>query len=226
MVCEALNRRAKAVAHSPFSHAIVLFGACGNTFVPLFSGPLTLLFCTIAASAPRQRFWIALINAVGAMVGMAALYYFIRTSGSSNWLAETFPRLAPSSEQEWLQEAVGSYGLLAIFGLCTLPVMIQPLALFAAATHVPLGAFALAVFGGRFIKYSVMAQLACYAPKYLALFGASAVTTQREHDGPEVQSACENDGPEKQPEPRKDAGSAAIDVPATVRQRSAGDTSS
>lgn len=194
MVCEALNRHAKAVAHSPFSHAIVLFGACGNTFVPLFSGPLTLLFCTIAASAPRQRFWIALINAVGAMIGMAALYYLIRASGSSNWLEETFPRLAPSEEQDWLQEAVGSYGVLAIFGLCTLPVMIQPLALFAAATHMSLGTFSLAVLGGRFIKYSVMAQLACSAPKYLALFGASsAATTQRENSDSEISTERRKD---------------------------------
>jgi membrane protein YqaA with SNARE-associated domain len=201
---DSLEARAKSVARSPLSHAVIMVGAIVNTFVPLFSGPLGVLFCAMAVAAPTRRFTVALANAVGSSCGMIALFLCVDAAGGADWLRETLPGLwipsssstttlsqtaaavvaaaaaaavaaesggtqlqqqvaesddggggdsaSSSSSPTWLAAAVAEYGLAAVFAASALPVMIQPLAVFASAARLPVVPFAAAVFCGRLIK--------------------------------------------------------------------------
>jgi hypothetical protein len=173
-MAQRLHSAAAAAAQSRYGYVVVFFGAVLNTFVPFFSGPLTLLFCTLAAAQPSRHVLLAVLNAAGAAAGMTALYLLVAGYGTA-WLEENFPSLMQKSSEAapswlaWLQDyLLAAKNVPTVIVLCALPVMIQPLALLLGTVAPFSGpAFFSAVLAGRFVKYFVMATLASAAPGYV-----------------------------------------------------------
>ena len=232
---KSINERAAALAGSRWSHVVIFVGACLNTFIPLFSGPLSVLFCALVAAAPTRRWRVALTNAAGATCGMALLFYCIRTAGGGEWIAETFPKIGAAlaaasvddansidnasggGTHEWIRSGIADYGGVAIFAACTLPVMIQPLAVVASVAGFEVGTFAVAVFFGRFIKYAVMAQLACSAPHYVRYLGGGSGGSSA--TAPALSSSSSSPQPQGQAQHQQGSEAARTTVRTPLRDR-------
>jgi membrane protein YqaA with SNARE-associated domain len=65
------------------------------------------------------------------------------------------------------------HGIVGVAAVSALPVLLQPIALFAVLSGMNLWAFVAAVFVGRTIKYFVFGYCALKAPRMLRVFGIS-----------------------------------------------------
>jgi len=139
-----------------------------NTFVLVLSPVLTP--CFLAAALARKslggRVLVAVMNAIGVAIGVAAL---VRIGKES----ELFQGFKPD---DWVktQEMVNEYGTLGVFLVSALPIILHPMVFFAIIMELDGARIVAAVLFGRILKYVVMSEAAHAGSSFLSLFGSAA----------------------------------------------------
>jgi len=148
---------------------VFLFSVLDSAGVPMFGGPDAVILL-LAWRNPGQAVTIALAAAIGSLLGCLVLYRIGRAGGNL-----ALARVAPERRQRitrMIEQHAAWACFLAVMSPPPLPT--KPFLLAAGALRAPLGTFALAVFGGRVIRYSLVAWLG-------ARFGSEAAQVMREH---------------------------------------------
>lgn len=115
---------------------------------------------------PKRWFIFAINIAIGSTLGAMALSALVKMQGLP-WVLEFLPGIDQSSMWSLTENFFNQYGLLVVFVVAITPIMQQPVIILATLADIPLSKIALAIFGGRFIKFMVMSYLASHSPKYL-----------------------------------------------------------
>jgi len=152
-----------------------------NTFTIFLSGPLAVLFLSGVLANPRRRFVAAVLNAVGTTMGMGVLLYLVELHGKA-WLTSALDERFNLHEWERTRYLMQTYGVLGAIVVASMPVVLHTVvALGVLAGMSPLTMLG-AIFVGRTVKYSIMAELAVSAPRFLALFAGSATAASMKSD--------------------------------------------
>ena len=146
-----------------------------SAFVPLAGGPDAVILL-LASLRPTIFFWIAITAAIGSTLGNMVLYGIGRKGGEKA-LARFNPTRVTSIEQK-----MKIYGVWAVFGAVLAPPPFPTKLVVLAAGVLKTGKirFAVSVFCGRLVRYSLVAWLA-------AKFGSRAAEIIKAHS---IEAAC------------------------------------
>ena len=146
-----------------------------SALIPLAGGP-DLVIIGLAVLRPAIFFWIALTATIGSTLGNMILYGIGRKGGE-----KALTRFNPQRVAQ-IEQKMQVYGAWAIFGSVLAPPPFPTKAVILAAGVLKTGKlrFAISVFCGRLIRYSIVAALA-------AKFGDQAKGIIKENS---VAAAC------------------------------------
>uniref|UniRef100_A0A7S2TPM4 SNARE associated Golgi protein n=1 Tax=Lotharella oceanica TaxID=641309 RepID=A0A7S2TPM4_9EUKA len=149
---------------------LVALGSGVNMFTMVLGGVLAAMYVTAVLSRPKAWFIIAVLNAVGTVVGVAAVVYLVEQNGI-DWIKERFPKVFKSDQWKWVENAVHHYGAPGVILTSAAPIILHPLIAFSMAAKMNNVVLVLCIFVGRVLKYSIMAKFALQAPHLLKYFG-------------------------------------------------------
>ena len=130
-------------------------------YVFFAASPQLVLIVTVLLRGRRWRIvpWcFAAASALGAMaVGLGVAL-----------IGDVFISESASALPPWIVEGIATWGLVALFALCAIPVSMRSPVFVAALGGMAIWQIGLAVLAGRLISYHVVAALAALAPARLA----------------------------------------------------------
>lgn len=115
---------------------------------------------------PKRWLILAFSVAVGSTLGALALALLVELQGLP-WILQIYPGLNETASWKWTTDFFDQYGVLLVFAVAVTPFVQQPAVILASVADTPLWTLAAAVFGGRFIKFLIMAYVGSHAPKLL-----------------------------------------------------------
>jgi len=151
-----------------------------NLFTLVLSAPTALLFCSTVIAQPQRWWQISVVNALGTMVGAAAIVVLIESKGT-DYITSLNPDVFASSSWEETQNFMRDYGAVGTALVSALPVVLHPIILFAVLAKMEASIIIGAILIGRILKYCVMARIALVAPASLRFFGVDASKLFSEH---------------------------------------------
>ena len=152
---------------------VAAFGTGLNLFTLVLTAATVVLF--LAAVLARKERWVstAFANAVGAVVGSAALLYLLREQGET--LMETaFPTVLASPAWAKAYGLLEAYGAFGMFLISCLPIFLHPVIVFGVISGMSNVGILAIILVGRTVKYLVMAWVTANAPSALRFFGVKA----------------------------------------------------
>ena len=155
-----LTRRADHPAFPGFVALVALAATLSMTI------PFATLLVGATLMAPKRWKSIALCSSLGAAIGAGLLYLVFHHLGWAR-LFESYPdvvrSLAWSEATRWLT----NYGVTSLLLIAALPLPLTPALMFVGISRLPVVEVVLALWLGKYVKYSVYAWLASAFPAYV-----------------------------------------------------------
>lgn len=155
-----LEQFADRVWYAPF---IGLLAALDSIFVVI---PNDGILIASSMLVPKRWLIFAVCVATGSTIGAVTLGLVVEHQGLP-WILEYYPGIDQSEVWKWTEDFFDEYGLLVVFAIGASPLMQQPVIILAGLADTPLLNFAVALFIGRILKFSLMAYLGSHSPKLL-----------------------------------------------------------
>jgi membrane protein YqaA with SNARE-associated domain len=144
----------------PWYPLLVGFLAFLDTFI--FIIPTDGLLISSVMSAPRRAVSLAFWTTAGSVLG-SVLFAVLIDHGV---------QFAEVTGPAWVHGFFEGWGSWALFAVAALPIVHHPVLVLACIAHTPLAQIALAMLGGRVVKYGTYAWVSTHAPKLLFKFKA------------------------------------------------------
>ena len=142
-----------------------------NLFTLVLSAPTAACFIWGCVARPGGGWlYMALVNAAGTALGVAALMHVFEAYGKDAFAAQ-FPLL---TNDEWgakFESWHGAYGTAGVIGFSAMPIILHPIVFFGLVARIPSAQLLACIFAGRVVKYSVMGWCAHHATGALRFFG-------------------------------------------------------
>lgn len=155
-----LQKHANAWWYAP---AIALLAAADAFIVIVPTDGLLVSACMLA---PRRWIYTTLIVTLGSSLGAWALAAILEVHGLP-FLLYLQPGLDQTSGWIWSDQIMDRWGSVALFLVALSPFPQQPAVALSALAGMPLWPLFLLVFGGRVIKYGLLAWIATHTPGLL-----------------------------------------------------------
>ena len=154
---------------------LLLISCLDSAFMPLAGGPDAVILL-LAWQRPTMFFWIAMTATVGSTLGNMVLYGIGRKGGK-----KALARFNPNSVAR-MEQRMKNYGAWVVLGSVMAPPPFPTKLVILAAGVLRIGKvrFAVSVFCGRLIRYTLIAWLA-------AKFGDEAAAIIKEYS---LEAAC------------------------------------
>jgi membrane protein YqaA with SNARE-associated domain len=143
-----------------------------NMFTIVLSGPTAALFVSTVLAQPKNWLRVAVINAVGTIIGVVGVVYFVNFKGT-DYIKDLNPKIFESSTWEKTSGLMTDYGPYGTVLASAMPVVLHPIILFGMLAGMDNTVLVVTILIGRVIKYCIMANLALTAPKALRFFGVN-----------------------------------------------------
>jgi membrane protein YqaA with SNARE-associated domain len=128
--------------------------------------PTDGLLISAVMLSPRRWIYFAFMVSFGSALGCLLLAHLLQVHGMP-LLQHIVPGIEQNSTWAWTQQLMVQWGTWAVFLIALSPLMQHPAIALAALAGMPLLKIAGLAFGGRILKYLLLAYLATHAPGML-----------------------------------------------------------
>lgn len=128
--------------------------------------PTDGLLVSATMLAPKRWWLLALLMAIGSSLGAWTLAAILQVHGLP-FLLELSPGVDQSALWRWSDRLMDGWGGWAVFLIGASPLMQHPVVALAVLAGMPLEALFAYMFGGRLLKFLVLAWISTHAPRLL-----------------------------------------------------------